>query len=198
MAEVVAPTLTRHRVRRRSIARYPSLHGSGARHRRLRSGLERGGEPACRPGRARGDHARGRRAGDRRRLDRRDRRGGPRRAARPSSRSARTGACGPGSRPGIAKPRSVATRSAGASTPTGSIRRRSSSACWSSSAADACDVAVGSRFAAGDGYDEERYVPSPSRRFGIGLLQKAMHLRLGRPFHDPTSGMAAVNARRCP
>ncbi len=63
---------------------------------------------------------------------------------------------------------------------------------------DVCDVAVGSRFAAGDGYDEERYVPSPSRRFGIGLLQKAMHLRLGRPFHDPTSGMAAVNARAMP
>ena len=32
-----------------------------------------------------------------------------------------------------------------------------------------------------------------TRRFGIGLLQKAMHVRLGRPFHDPTSGMAAVN-----
>ena len=61
--------------------------------------------------------------------------------------------------------------------------------------ADACDVAVGSRFAEGEGYDDERYVPSPSRRFGIGLLQKAMHVRLGRPFHDPTSGMAAVNAK---
>ena len=60
---------------------------------------------------------------------------------------------------------------------------------------DVCDVAVGSRFAAGEGYDDERYVPSPGRRFGIGLLQKAMHLRLGRPFHDPTSGMAAVNAK---
>ncbi len=58
---------------------------------------------------------------------------------------------------------------------------------------DRCDVAVGSRFAAGEGYDAERYRPSPARRFGIGLLQNAMHLRLGRPFHDPTSGMAAVN-----
>jgi len=58
---------------------------------------------------------------------------------------------------------------------------------------DRCDVAVGSRFAEGDGYDADRYEPSPARRFGIGLLQKAMHLRLGRPFHDPTSGMAAVN-----
>ena len=63
---------------------------------------------------------------------------------------------------------------------------------------DTCDVAVGSRFAEGEGYDDERYVPSPSRRFGIGLLQKAMHLRLGRPFHDPTSGMAAVNAKAMP
>jgi hypothetical protein len=58
---------------------------------------------------------------------------------------------------------------------------------------DRCDVAVGSRFAEGDGYGAERYEPSPARRFGIGLLQRAMHLRLGRPFHDPTSGMAAVN-----
>ncbi|MGL6279445.1 MAG: glycosyltransferase family 2 protein [Gaiella sp.] len=56
-----------------------------------------------------------------------------------------------------------------------------------------CDAAIGSRFAEGDGYAEDRYEPSPARRFGIGLLQKAMHLRLGRPFHDPTSGMAAVN-----
>jgi glycosyltransferase involved in cell wall biosynthesis len=60
--------------------------------------------------------------------------------------------------------------------------------------AGSCDVAVGSRFAAGHGYDADRYEPSPARRFGIGLLQKAMHVRLGRPFHDPTSGMAAVNA----
>ena len=64
--------------------------------------------------------------------------------------------------------------------------------------ADACDVAVGSRFAEGSGYDDERYIPSASRRFGIGLLQKAMHVRLGRPFHDPTSGMAAVNAKAMP
>jgi glycosyltransferase involved in cell wall biosynthesis len=63
---------------------------------------------------------------------------------------------------------------------------------------DLCDVAVGSRFAEGEGYEEERYTPSASRRFGIGLLQKAMHLRLGRKFHDPTSGMAAVNAKAMP
>lgn len=62
----------------------------------------------------------------------------------------------------------------------------------------ACDVAVGSRFAEGEGYGADRYEPSPARRFGIGLLQKAMHVRLGRPFHDPTSGMAAVNQRAMP
>lgn len=58
---------------------------------------------------------------------------------------------------------------------------------------DVCDVAIGSRFAPGEGYAADRYEPSPTRRFGIGLLRRAMHLRLGDPFHDPTSGMAAVN-----
>ena len=63
---------------------------------------------------------------------------------------------------------------------------------------DRCDVAVGSRFAEGEGYGADRYSPSPARRFGIGLLQKAMHVRLGRPFRDPTSGMAAVNRKAMP
>jgi glycosyltransferase involved in cell wall biosynthesis len=58
---------------------------------------------------------------------------------------------------------------------------------------DACDVAIGSRFAQGEGYAADRYEPSAARRFGIGLLQKAMHVRLGQQFQDPTSGMAAVN-----
>src|SRR5512146_2032899 len=44
---------------------------------------------------------------------------------------------------------------------------------------DRCDVAVGSRFAEGEGYGADRYEPSRTRRFGIGLLQKAMHIRLG-------------------
>ncbi len=57
-----------------------------------------------------------------------------------------------------------------------------------------CDVAVGSRFAVGPDHPGDRYLPSRSRRFGIGLLQQGMRLRLGRPFRDPTSGMAAVNA----
>ncbi len=59
----------------------------------------------------------------------------------------------------------------------------------------ACDVAVGSRFAVGPDHPGDRYLPSRSRRFGIGLLQRAMRVRLGRRFHDPTSGMAATNAK---
>lgn len=62
----------------------------------------------------------------------------------------------------------------------------------------ACDVAVGSRFAHGNGYDARRYEATAARRVGIGLLRRAMHVRLGRPFHDPTSGMAAVNASAMP
>ena len=56
------------------------------------------------------------------------------------------------------------------------------------------DVAVGSRFATGDGYEASRYEPSPSRRFGTAVLRRAMRLALGRPFHDSTSGMYAVNS----
>ncbi|HJU46976.1 MAG TPA: glycosyltransferase family 2 protein [Gaiellaceae bacterium] len=61
-----------------------------------------------------------------------------------------------------------------------------------------CDVAIGSRFATGDGYGEDRYEPTAARRFGIGLLQKAMHVRLGRRWHDATSGMVAANATALP
>ena len=64
--------------------------------------------------------------------------------------------------------------------------------------ADECDVAVGSRFATADGYHGDRYEPTPARRFGIGLLQNAMHLRLGRRWHDATSGMVAANAAALP
>jgi glycosyltransferase involved in cell wall biosynthesis len=63
---------------------------------------------------------------------------------------------------------------------------------------DACDVAVGSRFAAGDGYDEDRYEPTPARKLGTGLLRGSMSVVLGRPFHDATSGMYAANARALP
>jgi len=58
----------------------------------------------------------------------------------------------------------------------------------------ACDVAVGSRFIVDAEHAAERYEPSTARRFGIGLLQGAMRLRLGRRFHDPTSGLIAANA----
>jgi glycosyltransferase involved in cell wall biosynthesis len=56
-----------------------------------------------------------------------------------------------------------------------------------------CDVAVGSRFATGDGYEAYRYESSPSRRFGTAVLRRALRPVLGRSFHDATSGMYAVN-----
>jgi glycosyltransferase involved in cell wall biosynthesis len=61
-----------------------------------------------------------------------------------------------------------------------------------------CDVAVGSRFASGDGYEPHRYVPSPSRRLGTALLRRAMRVVLRRPFADATSGLYAVNAAALP
>jgi glycosyltransferase involved in cell wall biosynthesis len=61
-----------------------------------------------------------------------------------------------------------------------------------------CDVAVGSRFATGDGYDAFRYAPSPSRKLGTSLLRRSMTIALGRPFQDATSGMYAVNAAALP
>jgi hypothetical protein len=60
------------------------------------------------------------------------------------------------------------------------------------------DVAVGSRFATGDGYRAYRYAPSPSRRVGTAVLRRAMRAALGRHFHDATSGMYAVNAAAMP
>jgi glycosyltransferase involved in cell wall biosynthesis len=64
--------------------------------------------------------------------------------------------------------------------------------------ANEADVAVGSRFATGDGYEAYRYEPSPSRRFGTSVLRRAMKAALGRPFHDATSGMYAANWRALP
>ena len=61
-----------------------------------------------------------------------------------------------------------------------------------------CDVAIGSRFAVGEGYEAYRYEPSSSRRFGTAVLRRAMRIALGRPFHDATSGMYAVNAKAMP
>jgi hypothetical protein len=61
-----------------------------------------------------------------------------------------------------------------------------------------CDVAIGSRFATGEGYEAFRYEPSPSRRFGTAVLRRGMRAALGRQFHDATSGMYAVNAVAMP
>jgi glycosyltransferase involved in cell wall biosynthesis len=62
----------------------------------------------------------------------------------------------------------------------------------------ACDVAVGSRFVAGEGYPPYRYLPSPARRFGTAVLRRSMKLALGRTFGDATSGLYAVNGRALP
>lgn len=61
--------------------------------------------------------------------------------------------------------------------------------------ADACDVAVGSRFVVGDGYAAYRYRPAGARRLGTALLRRAMEVVLGRAFGDATSGLYAVNAK---
>jgi len=62
----------------------------------------------------------------------------------------------------------------------------------------ACDVAVGSRFAPGDGYEADRYEPTATRKFGTDLLRGSMSMALGRPWHDATSGMYATNAKALP
>jgi glycosyltransferase involved in cell wall biosynthesis len=62
----------------------------------------------------------------------------------------------------------------------------------------ACDVAVGSRFVSGAGYEPFRYRPSPARRFGTALLRRSMAVRLGKPFADATSGMYAAHAKALP
>jgi hypothetical protein len=64
--------------------------------------------------------------------------------------------------------------------------------------ADTCDVAIGSRFASGDGYEERRYKSSAARRFGTAMLRRAMKLLLRTPFLDATSGMYAANAKALP
>jgi glycosyltransferase involved in cell wall biosynthesis len=64
--------------------------------------------------------------------------------------------------------------------------------------ADRCDVAVGSRFVSGDGYEPYRYRPEGARRLGTAVLRRAMTPVLGRPFADATSGLYAVNAKALP
>ena len=61
-----------------------------------------------------------------------------------------------------------------------------------------CDVAVGSRFVSGDGYEPYRYKPERHRKLGTGLLRRGMRIALGRPFNDATSGLYAVNAKALP
>ncbi len=61
-----------------------------------------------------------------------------------------------------------------------------------------CDVAVGSRFASGEGYEPFRYRPSASRRLGTAVLRRALQPVLGRRFLDATSGMYAVSAKAMP
>jgi glycosyltransferase involved in cell wall biosynthesis len=60
------------------------------------------------------------------------------------------------------------------------------------------DVAVGSRFVSGEGYEAYRYRPSGPRRLGTALLRRSMALVLDRPFADATSGLFAVDAKALP
>lgn len=62
----------------------------------------------------------------------------------------------------------------------------------------ACDVAIGSRFAPGDGFAGDRYEPTVARKLGTDLLRKSMGVVLDREFHDATSGMYAANAAALP
>jgi len=62
----------------------------------------------------------------------------------------------------------------------------------------AADVAVGSRFVAGDGYPEYRYRPSWPRQLGQFVLRRLVRWRLDRPMLDATSGLYAVNERALP
>ena len=63
---------------------------------------------------------------------------------------------------------------------------------------DAADVAVGSRFVSGPGYEPYRYEPEGIRRLGTGLLRRSMRVVLGRTFNDATSGLYAASAKALP
>ena len=62
----------------------------------------------------------------------------------------------------------------------------------------ACDVAVGSRFVSGEGYEERRYEATPARQLGHFVLRRLMRWRLERPMLDATSGLYAANERALP
>ena len=117
-----------------------------ARHDRLHSRVERGGQPARRPRGAARRASRRARARRRRRLDRPDSGSRAPTTGRRCSRSAQPRSAAPASRRATRTLRSRATPIAAASTPTGSTRRPSCGACSSSCAPGECDVAVGSRF----------------------------------------------------
>ena len=57
-----------------------------------------------------------------------------------------------------------------------------------------CDVAVGSRYLGGEGYEASRYRLEGVRRLGTALVRRSIAVGLRRPFHDPMSGMYAVGA----
>ena len=63
---------------------------------------------------------------------------------------------------------------------------------------DLCDVAVGSRYASGDGFEAFRYEASAARRLGTAVLRRSMAVALQRPFLDATSGLYAANAKAIP
>ena len=92
----------------------------------------------------------------------------------------------------------AATRSAGALTPTASIPWPSCARLIALVREDACDVAVGSRFAAGEGYDADRYraVAGPPVRHRAPAGRCTCGWAAGS--WTPTSGMAAVNAEAMP
>ena len=64
--------------------------------------------------------------------------------------------------------------------------------------ADRCDVAVGSRFVSGEGFENQRYRLHGARRYGTAFMRGAMRTLLRHPFHDPMSGLYAVNAKAIP
>jgi hypothetical protein len=57
-----------------------------------------------------------------------------------------------------------------------------------------CDVAVGSRYLAGEDHEPYRYRLEGARRLGTAVVRRATGVALRRPFHDPMSGMYAVGA----
>lgn len=56
-----------------------------------------------------------------------------------------------------------------------------------------CDVAVGSRFIPGEDGAVDRYRLHGARRVGTAVMRGAMRALMQQPFHDPMSGMYAVN-----